>query len=277
MVPLSPLLRTLPQVISVRNVWFEPIYAREDHCSAHAELLHIIHGRLELCVGGRRFPARPGDTLLTPCGAAHRDLFDTKAGLDALLVHFDWEGEPAFLECVSNDELLALSPECRAEARTLLDAMRADFGTDDVDRAVAATRLHGLLMLFLRDVLRRRGEAAVPVDAVHGARTRRLVREAKAYVEHHYARPVTLDEIAEALRVSPFYLSRVFSRESDVSLFGYLTAVRLGKARQLLSEERLNVSEVAYRVGYEDPNYFSKVFRRAYGYSPSRFAARAGR
>lgn len=277
MAPVDPVLRTLPQVVSVRNVWFEPVYAREDHCSGHAELLHVIHGRLELCLGGRRFPARPGDTLLTPSGAAHRDLFDTQAGLDALLVHFDWAGEAVFRAAVSNDDLLALSPECRGEAGAMLDAMRGDFGTDDVDRVVAATRLHGLLMLFLRDVLRRRGEAAVPVDAMPGARTRRLVREAKAYVDHHYARPVTLDGIAEALRVSPFYLSRVFSRESDVSLFGYLTAVRLGKARQLLREERLNVSEVAYRVGYEDPNYFSKVFRRVYGCSPSRFAARAGR
>ena len=80
----------------------------------------------------------------------------------------------------------------------------------------------------------------------------------------------TLDQIAAALQVSPFHLSRVFSQESDFSLFGYLATVRLTKARQLLLEEDLPVAEVAYAVGYASPNYFAKVFRKAFGHPPSR-------
>lgn len=73
------------------------------------------------------------------------------------------------------------------------------------------------------------------------------------------------------LQVSPFYLSRVFSQESDFSLFEYLTEVRINEAKKLLSDGRLLVSEVAQRTGYDNGNYFSKVFRRKVGCSPSKY------
>ena len=67
---------------------------------------------------------------------------------------------------------------------------------------------------------------------------------------------MTLDGIARALNVSPFHLSHVFSEESFYPLFKYLSRLRMEKARALLAGGRLNVSEVARAVGYDDCNYF---------------------
>ena len=64
-------------------------------------------------------------------------------------------------------------------------------------------------------------------------------------------------------------MSRIFSRESDFSLFEYLNDVRMRKARELLHEGRHIVADVAYMTGFEDSNYFSKVYKRYYGHSPS--------
>ena len=71
--------------------------------------------------------------------------------------------------------------------------------------------------------------------------------------------------MASALHVSGYHLSHVFSRESNFSLFAYLTAVRMEKAKALLAEGELTVSQVAHAVGYATPNYFSKVFRKQCG------------
>jgi two-component system response regulator YesN len=73
--------------------------------------------------------------------------------------------------------------------------------------------------------------------------------------------------------VSPYHLSHVFSRESDFTLWGYLMQVRMTEAKKLLRTGRLNVSEVGRAVGYEDPNYFSKAFRKHVGQSPTGYAA----
>jgi AraC-like DNA-binding protein len=74
-----------------------------------------------------------------------------------------------------------------------------------------------------------------------------------------------------------YYLSHVFSEESDFSLFHYLTLLRLDRAKLHLREGRLNVAEVAAAVGYDNANHFSKLFRRHVGCAPREYAARTGR
>ena len=73
------------------------------------------------------------------------------------------------------------------------------------------------------------------------------------------------------MHVSGYYLSHVFSAESDFTLFSYLTTVRIEQAKALLLAGDMKVSQVAQAVGYQSPNYFSKVFRRHFGCSPRDF------
>ena len=84
-----------------------------------------------------------------------------------------------------------------------------------------------------------------------------------------------LEDLAAKLRVSPFHLSRIFSREFGVSIIEMLTAIRVEHAQELLREGRISVKEVAGRNGFADANYFAKVFRRRVGISPTAFQARA--
>ena len=79
---------------------------------------------------------------------------------------------------------------------------------------------------------------------------------------------MSLNDIARALRVSPFYLSHVFGKESDFSLFNYLTALRMNRAKELLAEGKLNVAEAASMVGYDNTHYFAKIFRQHFGHAP---------
>ena len=69
-------------------------------------------------------------------------------------------------------------------------------------------------------------------------------------------------------------LAHIFSKESGFTLSSFLTQVRMQKAAELLSDPAAQVAEVAYAVGYEDANYFSKAFRRHFGYSPTRYRVR---
>jgi two-component system response regulator YesN len=96
--------------------------------------------------------------------------------------------------------------------------------------------------------------------------------KALAFVDEHFDRPLQLSDAAEAACVSPAYLSRLFSDHMDSTFVGYLTVLRMEKAEKLVREHRLNIKEVAFRVGYQDPNYFSKIFRKVVGISPSLYA-----
>ncbi len=92
------------------------------------------------------------------------------------------------------------------------------------------------------------------------------------YVQIHFTQPIQLYDVAEAAQVSPAYLSRLFSEHVSGSFVDYVTELRIERAEELLRESNLSVKEIALKTGIADANYFSKVFRKATGLSPSAYA-----
>lgn len=97
------------------------------------------------------------------------------------------------------------------------------------------------------------------------------LRKAIAYIDMHFSDQLQLPQVAEHCQVSPAYLSRLFSEHLQSSFVDYLTSVRIQHAQQLLKDSRESVKEIAYLVGYKDPNYFSKIFKKVQGVSPTAY------
>ena len=95
------------------------------------------------------------------------------------------------------------------------------------------------------------------------------------YIRHHIAEPLTVARIAESARCSETTAQRLFAKHAGESVQSWIRQLRLREAASLLRTSGLRVSEVAQLVGYSDPLYFSRAFRRAYGVAPSKFAQTA--
>ena len=102
------------------------------------------------------------------------------------------------------------------------------------------------------------------------------VQRAITYIWTHYNRNIRNEDIASAAGCSGSHLQRCFRNELGVSPYRYLLKMRLGIARQYLVSSSMTVTEIAERVGFEDPCYFSKVFKRFVGMSPCEFRHRSG-
>jgi AraC-like DNA-binding protein/ligand-binding sensor protein len=100
-----------------------------------------------------------------------------------------------------------------------------------------------------------------------------LVRRARAYIAGHHEDPVNLDEIAKAMHVSTFYFCKIFKKATGLTFTDYLGRVRVEKAKTLLLNPHLRVSEIAYTVGFQSLTHFNRVFRNLVGESPSLFRA----
>ena len=98
--------------------------------------------------------------------------------------------------------------------------------------------------------------------------TEQVVHRMLDYIENGYARPITLKECARNLEFNAAYLSALFSHTIGLPFKSYLTRLRLEKAKDLLSDPTRRVSEVAYAVGYTNPNQFRLVFKAATGLAP---------
>ncbi len=106
-----------------------------------------------------------------------------------------------------------------------------------------------------------------------------MLRQAKEYIDHHYLDPnLALNEVAAQVNLSSSHFSVVFSQETHQTFKEYLTEIRIKKAKELLRMTTLRSAEVSYQVGYSDPHYFSCVFRKNTGLTPTefRFQAQAG-
>ncbi len=103
-----------------------------------------------------------------------------------------------------------------------------------------------------------------------------LVKYALAYLHQNYTSPLTRQEIADAVGVSKNYLSEIFRQEVGISPWDCLTRFRLQKAKELLRSTGDSITSIATRTGFDDPAYFSRVFRKHFGVTPQNYRQGAG-
>ena len=98
-----------------------------------------------------------------------------------------------------------------------------------------------------------------------------IVEKVKAYINANYRKDITLEKAAEMVLLSPQHFSRVFKKETGMNFIDYITEYRIDRAKNLLQNSNMNVKEISYEVGYNDPNYFFKVFKKATNLTPGEF------
>jgi AraC-like DNA-binding protein len=101
-----------------------------------------------------------------------------------------------------------------------------------------------------------------------------ITRRAKDYVAHHQSGPIKLAQIARSLNISAFHFCRTFKQSTGLTFVEYLSRVRVEKAKSLLHQSDLRVSEIAYEVGFQSITHFNRVFRKLVGCSPTVFRSR---
>ncbi|MGB2873676.1 helix-turn-helix transcriptional regulator, partial [Psychrobacillus psychrotolerans] len=92
-----------------------------------------------------------------------------------------------------------------------------------------------------------------------------------AFLINHYKEKLVLQDIANSVGVSPFYLERLFKQETLETPRTYLEKIRIDKAAYLLCRANLSNLEICYKVGFQSPSSFYKAFRRLKNCSPSEY------
>lgn len=95
------------------------------------------------------------------------------------------------------------------------------------------------------------------------------LNKALSYIAENYKQRLSLTMVAERCLVSGSYLSRLFSEHLDINFIDYLNRYRINQAVILIRDKNITIKEVSYLVGYQNPNYFSRIFRKFMGVSPS--------
>jgi AraC-like DNA-binding protein len=109
-----------------------------------------------------------------------------------------------------------------------------------------------------------------PSNPQQASGTEQIVQQAVHYLSTQYAEPITIELMAEALGYNRAYLSTLFKKQTGLTPVSFLLKLRIDKARLLLRERpELTIEQIASSVGFQDPLYFSKQFKRLYSTSPT--------
>jgi signal transduction histidine kinase/CheY-like chemotaxis protein len=114
-------------------------------------------------------------------------------------------------------------------------------------------------------------DAALERNRELSQQAQRLVRKAMAYIHEHYADPITRTDLAQHVALTEDYLTACFRKELGVTPITYINRFRVKQAQELLHETLRPVTEIAREVGFSDSGYFSRVFRREVGLSPTAY------
>lgn len=117
----------------------------------------------------------------------------------------------------------------------------------------------------------RKNQAFGPWELLNAKPENRYVLQAIQYIKKHYSEEISICDVADYLKISEGYLSRVFKKETHCTFTNYLSYYRISEACELLKNCRVKVYEVAEKVGYSDTAYFSTLFKKLTGISPSEY------
>lgn len=126
--------------------------------------------------------------------------------------------------------------------------------------------LQGALLVLLASLLLETDSAD---GSVRNDDRRILIAQVRNYIDLHYAEPLSVAAVARLFRLSANHMNSLFARHEGVGIHAYLLRRRLHVAHRLLAGGDRLVKQVAFAVGFADPLYFSRLFKRRFGYPPS--------
>lgn len=109
---------------------------------------------------------------------------------------------------------------------------------------------------------------------IYHPRTEFLYQSICNWVQDNYAQPLSRESVAQFFNITANHLSRLFTQHGTMSFVEYVRWVRMAKARIMLQKYHLPINEVALRCGYQDSDYFCRLFRRQFGLTPGDYGAR---
>ncbi|MGL1893017.1 MAG: response regulator [Spirochaetaceae bacterium] len=150
----------------------------------------------------------------------------------------------------------------RHAASTQFPNGECNIDTVDINDAVTLHELITSIKIFLNEILDK-------ISEMYQIENSPAIRRACEFIQSNFKNDISLEETAMYCNLSTFYFSKIFKVETGKNFVHYLTEVRIKKSKELLRETNLSMKEITASIGYNDPNYFTRVFKKVENISPS--------
>ena len=249
-----------PQLLGIYH-WNEGLRSMHLH-EDRLELNFILSGNGTQVVDGELFNTQAGDVLICNSGVLHDDSLMINSQINAWCLAVT----NLKLPDLPTNHLVAknFSPRipCQSVAEQLaqLYPLIHHYAQQKNGYSIANTLARAVVLIVYKNFQ----SSSVAVSKENNF----IVEKTRRYIQDHYAEDLNIKSLAEMVNANEFYLSHAFKKITHYSPQQYILRRRIGKAQCLLIYTSLSLTEISARVGYDDSNYFSRVFKKIVGMSP---------
>ncbi|MBR2432227.1 MAG: helix-turn-helix transcriptional regulator [Clostridia bacterium] len=227
------------------------------------EIYYLTEGRCNYFIDNKSYQLRAGDIVFIPQGVIHNTNYISKTH-SRLLINCSEKLIPTSVRgFMSNEIHVYKCGSAREDIDAIFKRIKQEYNISD---GFSDEALNSCLAYLLVRIARLSEKST---DQESGAE-KSCSEKAVEYVRENYTNKVTLTDAAKFCSVSSEHLSRCFKKQTGVGFNEYLCLFRLNKAEaMLINQPGVSVADIAYRCGFNDSNYFSNLFKKVYGMSPT--------
>lgn len=252
---------TLPIIKSCEVCQFGYSWAITPHINNLTEFIFILNGEYTLWTEDCQITAGQGELIYIPNKTLHKDIFKKNSNLNMIFIQFKINNP------ITDKINIKTVTKLKDLSKNLIDKEFA-FIMKEKDISKKLTSLS--VMKILTILSSNQKEKPKQKDDKYID----LVQKIKNIIDTEYSKDISLQYISEKVDLSTYHISHIFNRCSEFKLTEYITKTRMGKATELLLNSNYNISQIAYKVGFKDPHYFSNIFKDTYEMTPKEYRNR---
>lgn len=233
------------------------------HYHSYFEIYRLKDGGCDGFVDEKLYKMGIGDIVVIPPGAIHGTHYTTERH-GRTLINFTSHYVPKeLIDMLSRESYIYRCDEAEEELDRLFSRIEKEYRTSEsFNEEMICALMAQLIITIVRHT--KKDDDTVPKSS--------FIEAAVKYIQENYQHPISLADIADDCNVSKVHLSRKFKGKTGIGLNEYIVLYRLKRAKELLlTEDRMNICDVAFACGFNDSNYFSWLFKKTYGVTPTQY------
>lgn len=248
-----------------KNIFFYPLSSGHFYCNSDYRverndfdsilITHIIRGKISFLSDGQILTAGTGETALIDCFRHH--LYYTDTGFEAYWIHINGSNTKQIFEELTNRFgcIIHADDEIEENIKNIYNTIK---NNESISESHMSAKIYRLIASLFNA-----NEKIDFKDSIAGT--------AISFIHNNYQNKLTINDIAQQINLSPSQFSRQFKKQTGTSPYDYLLSVRLTKAKELLKNTSLPISEISYRTGFANESNFIYFFKKHEGISPLKF------
>ena len=246
------------------------------HVHSFYEICYAFAGRGTFFINNQEHTVQAGDLFIAHPHHYHEIISSEEMPLSIFFWSYTLSVNQTNSDTAQLLDAFTKSPDCISQRIAQIPAI-LDLLIDEVHRREAGyiQSLEALTTKLLLETARSITHVSANTDLESDIQST-VVREVIQYLNDNYAQPIRIRDIATQVHMSERHVSRLFLQATHKTIKTYLTDLRLDKACNLLLKMNVPITEVAEQTGYPDMRYFSTLFRKQFGITPSAFRLQHG-